>query len=178
VPPFDCSSPRPLPLAAVDLRRRRLSVRSTCGEPAPSSQLTSWSRSLPRRRLATRRLCARVNCEPATSSLWTSSASRRLSRGRLCVPVDLRAVDFRRSTFFLRAVDFRAVLFRAVDFLAVDFLHRPFRVPVDAWQRSSYRMSPGQLISWRPMLQPPSASQDAIRFTRRRSRSLIPPHTP
>jgi hypothetical protein len=54
----------------------------------------------------------------------------------------------------LRAVDFRAPAFLAVDFRAVDF----FRAVA--------------------MCHPLSTCHDAMRFRRRRSRSLMPPHTP
>jgi hypothetical protein len=76
----------------------------------------------------------------------------------------LAAVFFRADDFF--AVDFlaaglrAAVFFRADDFFAVDFLAAAIRssLPFPAVRRSGH--------------------QDAMRFKRRRSRSLMPPHTP
>ena len=100
--------------------------------------------------------------------------------------VDLRAVLLRAVDFLavdLRAVDFRAVdLRRAGAFLAVDFLRvdAAFRVPVD---RLAAVFLPDVFLAVDflravAMLHPLSACQDAIRFRRRRSRSLMPPHTP
>ena len=99
--------------------------------------------------------------------------------------VDLRAGAFRAVDFLLavdfRAVDFRAVDFLAVDFLAVDFLRvAAFRVPAD---RFAAVFLPAVFLAVDflrvvAMTHPLSAGQDAIRFRRRRSRSLIPPHTP
>jgi len=91
----------------------------------------------------------------------------------------LRAVDFRRAGAFravdfravdLRAVDLRAVDFRAVVFLAVDFLRAGAFLAVDFLAVDFFRAV--------AMCHPLSACQDAMRFRRRRSRSLMPPHTP
>ena len=99
--------------------------------------------------------------------------------------VPLRAVDFLAGDFLavdLRLVDLRAVPLRAVDFLAVDFLRvdAAFRVPAD---RFAAVFLPAVFLAvdfFRAvaMTHPLSAGQDAMRFRRRRSRSLIPPHTP
>jgi hypothetical protein len=95
-----------------------------------------------------------------------------------------RAVDFFLAGDFLRAVDLRAVDFLAVDFfLAGDFLRvdAAFRVPADRFAVDLFAVDFRAVLFFLravAMTHPLSAGQDAIRFRRRRSRSLIPPHTP
>jgi len=118
--------------------------------------------------------------------------------------VDLRAVDFLRPVDLRLAVDFLAV-FLAVDFLAVDFLAVDFRVDfraedflavrfrvaaaflaaADLLAAVLFRVAAAFLAAVLrdvflvvAIAHPLSPGQDAIRFRRRRSRSLMPPHTP
>ena len=102
-------------------------------------------------------------------------------------PVDLRAVDFRPVDF--RAVDFLVVDFFAVDFLAVDFLAVDFRavdflagdlraVDLRAVDFFAVDFRAVDFFLAGDIGHPLPHRQDAIRFRRRRSRSLMPPHTP
>src|SRR5690349_9829499 len=95
----------------------------------------------------------------------------------------LRAVDFRAvllRAVLLRAVDFLAVLLRALvvaAFLAVDFLAADFlALVVAAFRAVVFFLAVDFLATG--MGSPPLQDQDAMRFRRLRSRSLIPPHTP
>ena len=116
--------------------------------------------------------------------------------------VDLRAVDFRAVDF--RAVDLRPVDLLAVDVLLVLRLAAaPFRPAADLFAEVRLRVAAAffpaadrfALVRFLvaaaffaavfrdvdlvvAMCSPPLAAQDAMRFRRRRSRSLIPPHTP
>ena len=120
--------------------------------------------------------------------------------------VDLRPVDFLAPV--LRAEDLRAVDLRAVDFLAVDLvlvlrLAAPFLAAVlrlavvllrvaaaffaaaDLFAEVRFLVAAAffaavlrEVLLVVAMCSPPFADQDAMRFRRRRSRSLIPPHTP
>jgi hypothetical protein len=119
--------------------------------------------------------------------------------------VDLRPVDLRVDFLapVLRAEDFLAVDFLAVDRLLVLRLAAPFLAAVlrlavvllrvaaaffaaaDLFAEVRFLVAAAffaavlrEVFLVVAMCSPPFDDQDAIRFRRRRSRSLIPPHTP
>jgi hypothetical protein len=119
--------------------------------------------------------------------------------------VDLRPVDLRVDFLapVLRAEDFLAVDFLAVDLVLVLRLAAPFLAAVlrlvvvllrvaaaffaaaDLFAEVRFLVAAAffaavlrEVLLVVAMCSPPLAAQDAMRFRRRRSRSLIPPHTP